>query len=120
MREALTTQLQYWRQRLQWVEEQRAYWLKKGIGFFLLKIIDHAQVHIKTEVGWLEEFLSQLSEGLISEVKTSGPTGSLELSEASGRLSTGSELGEASRQQTQLDGHPKDKAQGTNLALTNK
>ena len=67
LREALTAHLERVRQRLQWVEEQRAYWLKKNIPFVQLKIIEHGHVHFRAEVAWLEEFLAQLSEASVSE-----------------------------------------------------
>jgi DNA-binding PadR family transcriptional regulator len=100
VREALTAQLRYIRQRLQEVEEQRAYWLQKGIPFLLLKIIEHAHVLLKAEVAWLEDFLRQLSEasqrGTARSVRRSGST-------------DGNEPSERSPQSTQPDNHPKEK-----------
>jgi DNA-binding PadR family transcriptional regulator len=145
--EALTSQLQYMRQRLQEVEEQRAYWLKKGIPFFLLKIIDHAHVLLKAEIAWLEESLTQLSEALgrpsagrpsaVSEA-TRGSDGRPELSEASRQdavvgepgealvnkqqksveLAENQQPGEPSEQSTQADGHPQEEAEVRTLPLT--
>lgn len=64
LREALTAHLQRMRQRLQWVKEQRAYWLKKGISLVQLKIIEHGRIYFKAEIAWLEEFLTQLDDHL--------------------------------------------------------
>jgi len=62
LREALVTHLERVQQRLQWVKEQRAYWLKKNISLTLLKIVEHGHVHFEAEMAWLEEFLAELDD----------------------------------------------------------
>lgn len=60
LREALTAQLKWARERIQWVAQQQAHWLAHNIPLPQAKIIEHGLAHWQAEVGWLETFLQDL------------------------------------------------------------
>ena len=68
LREALTMQLQWARQRAEWIIRQQAYWREKNIAIAQTKIIEHGLVHLEAEVRWLEQFLKDLEDSKSQEM----------------------------------------------------
>ncbi len=67
LRDALLAQLDWARQRVEWVTQQQAYWGQKNIALSQKKIIEHGLEHWRAEIRWLENFLEELEN---SEVTT--------------------------------------------------
>jgi DNA-binding PadR family transcriptional regulator len=71
LREALTTQLTWARQRAAWVTEQKAYWrTQERISLTHAKIIEHGLAHLQAEIGWLEQFLQDLDAQETPQLKS--------------------------------------------------
>ena len=61
LREALTSQLTWAKERAAWIRTQREFWQTQGISLNQAKIIDHGLAHYQAEIDWLEKFLKELT-----------------------------------------------------------
>ena len=60
LREALTGQLTWAKERAAWIRAQREFWQTQDISLTQAKIIDHGLAHYQAEIDWLEKFLKEL------------------------------------------------------------
>ena len=60
IRDALSRQLQWAKERVAWIRGQREFWQTQEISFTQAKIIEHGLAHYEAEIDWLENFLQDL------------------------------------------------------------
>lgn len=61
IREALSRQLRWARERAAWIRGQREFWQTQNISLNQAKIIEHGLAHCQAEIVWLETFLKDLT-----------------------------------------------------------
>ena len=61
IREALSSQLRWAKERATWIRGQREFWQTQEISLNQAKIIEHGLAHYQAEIDWLETFLKDLT-----------------------------------------------------------
>jgi DNA-binding PadR family transcriptional regulator len=61
IRDALSSQLRWAKERVAWIRGQREFWQTQEISLTQAKIIEHGLAHYQAEIDWLEKFLQDLT-----------------------------------------------------------
>jgi DNA-binding PadR family transcriptional regulator len=61
IRDALSSQLRWAKERVAWIRGQREFWQTQEISLTQAKIIEHGLAHYQAEIDWLEKFLKDLT-----------------------------------------------------------
>jgi DNA-binding PadR family transcriptional regulator len=61
IRDALSRQLRWAKERVVWIRGQREFWQTQEISLTQAKIIEHGLAHYQAEIDWLETFLKDLT-----------------------------------------------------------
>ncbi|MGH7962714.1 MAG: PadR family transcriptional regulator, partial [Candidatus Binatia bacterium] len=67
--EAVRVHLEWAKESVRWIEQQRQYWQTQDISLVQSKIIEHGLIHLQAEVEWLEQFLRDLEVQMTKPLK---------------------------------------------------